>query len=830
MRRRRLDPGVQFLMRNRLFSRAISAAAAVLLVAAPAWLPAADAPAGHAVSLQGKDEAFLDKYCSKCHNSTDWAGGMALDTLDRKNLSVDGEVWEEVVRKLRGALMPPSSEPQPSNSDRNTFMRAMETSLDRVAAANPNPGSVVLHRLNRREYSNAIRDLLDIEVDAEALLPRDDLSSGFDNVAEVLKVTPSFLEQYLAAAREVSVQALGNPRARSTGRVYPGSLAAQQYVNMEGLPLGTRGGLFIDHDFPADGEYEITISGLVGGGYVWGVADQRTLIVTVDDQRVFQANLGGEEDLEAIDQKQAVGIAAIDNRFKNIRFKATAGRHRVGVTFKQKTAAEHLDILHAFNPVSGMAQNHSGAAFSDGYRISNVEIKGPLSKSGVSDTPSRRKLFVCHPASAAEETPCAKRILATLAKRAFRRPVGDTDIAGAMDFYAQGRKAGTFDDGIQKGVLAILSSPRFLYRAHTPPADAKPGDVYRIPDIELASRLAFFLWSGPPDDQLIDIAASGRLRDQGVLESEVRRMLKDSRARVMLRGFAGRWLNVDGLDIVNTDVLLFPDFTADLIPAFKEELFEFVESVLGEDRNVNELMTANWTFLNERLAIHYGVPGVRGGEFRKVVLPEDHRRGLFGKGAVLMATSYANRTSPVVRGAWVLEHLMGTPPAAPPPGVEQFPESEEGGEQLTVRARLEHHRSKKSCAACHDVIDPVGLALENYNAIGQWRVKDIDAGQPIDARGKLADGTSVNGVGALRDYIVGRPDLFVNTLAENLLTYALGRPAQYYDMPLVRRLVSDAAKQDYRFSALVLGIVASPAFQYDRVPVEKPAAVAANAR
>ncbi len=626
------------------------------------------------------------------------------------------------------------------------------------------------------------------------------------------------------------MQAVGNPRARLTGRVYPGSLAAQQYVNQEGLPLGTRGGLYIDHYFPVDGEYETTISGLVGGGYVWGVADKRTLIVTVDGDRVFQADVGGEEDLEAIDQKQAVGIAAIDERFRNIRFKVKAGTHRIGITFKQKTAAEHLDTLHAFNPVSGMAQNHSGAAFSDGYRLSNVEIKGPLSKTVVSDTPSRRKLFVCRPANEAEETPCAKKILSTLAKGAFRRPVSDADIAGAMSFYADGRKAGTFDDGIQKGVMTILSSPRFLFRAHTPPAGVKPGETYRIQDLDLASRLSFFLWGGPPDEQLIDLAAAGRLKDKAVLEAQVRRMLRDPRNRTMVRGFTERWLNVDGLDIVNTDVLLFPDFTADLIPAFKEELFQFVGSVFEEDRNVNELMTADWTFLNERLAIHYDIPGVRGGAFRKVVLTEDYRRGLLGKGAILMATSYANRTSPVVRGAWVLEHLMGTPPAAPPPGVEALPESQEGGEQQTVRARLEHHRNVKSCAACHDIIDPVGIALENYNAVGQWRVKDIDAGQRIDAAGKLADGTTVTGVAQLRSYIVGRPDLFVHTLTENLMIYALGRPVQYFDMPLLRKLVRDAESQDYRFSALILGIVASPAFQYDKVPVEKPAAVTANAR
>ena len=791
---------------------------------------AAAAAASHAPpGLQEKDRAFLDRYCSDCHNATDWAGALALDVLDHDNIAAEGEVWEEVVRKLRGALMPPSSNPQPAAAERAEFIRSMETALDRAAQASPNPGTVMLHRLNRREYANTIKELLDLNVDPEALLPRDDHSHGFDNVAEVLKVTPSFLEQYLAAAREISVQAVGNPRARATGRIYPGTLAAQQYINHEGLPLGTRGGLYIDHDFPVDGEYEITISGLVGGGYVWGVADQRTLIVTLDGDRVFQADLGGEEDLEAIDQKQAVGIAAIDNRFKDIRFKATAGTHRVGVTFKQKTAAEHLDILHAFNPVIGMSQNHSGAAFSDGYRVSNVEIKGPLTKAGVSDTPSRRKLFVCQPAKAADEPACARKILLTLAKRAFRRPVTDEDIAGAMSFYEEGRKSGTFDDGIQKGVMAILSSPRFLYRAHTPPEGAKPGDVFRIQDLDLASRLSFFLWGGPPDEKLIDLAAAGRLKDKSVLQAEVRRMLADPRSRTMMRGFAARWLNLDGLDIVNTDVLLFPDFTADLIPAFKEELYLFMESVFGEDRSVNELLTADWTFINERLAIHYDIPGVRGGSFRKVKLKEDHRRGLLGKGAILMTTSYANRTSPVVRGAWVLEHLMGTPPAAPPPGVEQFPESEEGGEQLTVRLRLETHRSVKGCAGCHDVIDPVGLALENYNAVGQWRVKDIDAGERIDAAGKLADGTVVDGVGALRDYLVKRPDLFVQTLTENLLIYALGRPIQHYDMPLLRKLVRDAAKEDYRFSALVLGIINSDAFLYDRVPEETPAPLTARA-
>jgi Protein of unknown function (DUF1592)/Protein of unknown function (DUF1588)/Protein of unknown function (DUF1585)/Protein of unknown function (DUF1587)/Protein of unknown function (DUF1595) len=700
----------------------------------------------------------------------------------------------------------------------------VEKVLDASAVSNPNPGTVVLHRLNRPEYANAVKQLLDLDVNAESLLPRDDASSGFNNVADVLKISPSFLEQYLAAARQVSIEALGNPRARTQSAVYSGSSAALQYMHHEGLPLGTRGGLLIDHWFPSDGDYEISISGLVGGGYVWGVMDPFQLIVTVDGDRVFQARVGGEEDLRAIDVEQAVGLGAIDERFRNIKVRVPAGRHSIGVTYKQKTSAEQTEVLHSWVPVAGMSQMINGN--SGGPRISNVEIKGPLKSEGVSDTPSRRRLFVCHPTSAAEETPCAEKIFSRLAKVAFRRPVDADDLKGAMEFYATGRRNGSFDDAIQKGVMAILASPKFLYRAHTPPAGTKPGEAFTLGNLDLATRLSFFLWSGPPDEKLIDIAAAGQLTDPKTYETQVRRMLADPKAKALATNFAGQWLNVSGLDLVNPDTNLFPDYTEDLIPAFREELFEFVWSVLGEDRNVIDLMTADWSFLNERLALHYGIKGVRGGEFRRVHLQDSVRKGLLGKGAVLMATSYANRTSPVVRGAYVLEHLMGTPPAAPPPGVSALPESQEGGEQLTVRHRLEVHRKAKSCASCHAVIDPVGIALENYNALGQWRQKDIDANVGIDSEGKLADGTVVRGIEALRDYIAARPDLFVRTLTENLLTYALGRSAQYYDMPLIRSIVRDAAAHDYRFSSLVMGIATSPAFLTDRVPVEKEGLVA----
>jgi hypothetical protein len=570
------------------------------------------------------------------------------------------------------------------------------------------------------------------------------------------------------------------------------------------------------------------VNGLVGGGYVWGVMDPNTLVITVDDKRVFQAQVGGDEDLEAVDVRQAVGVGGIDARFREIRVKVPAGLHRVGVTFVQKTAAEHNEQLHSFNAVTGMSQLVNGN--SGGPRIGSVEVRGPLSRAGVTETPSRAKIFVCKPATAAEEAPCARQILGTLAKRAFRQPVNDADLAGAMAFYEQGRSQGDFDTGIQKGVMAILSSPRFLYRAHTPPAGTPAGQEFRLTDLDLATRLSFFVWSSVPDDELIDLAAAGKLRDPQVVSAQLKRLLADPRARSLATNFANQWLNVRGLELVNPDPNLFPDYTDDLVPAFTEEVQRFVWSIFTEDRSVMDLLTSDQTFLNERLAVHYGIKGVRGGEFRRVTVQDSWRRGLLGKGAVLMGTSYANRTTPVLRGAYILEHLLGAPPAAPPPGVEAFPESQEGGEQLTVRQRLEMHRATKSCHSCHGVIDPLGLALENFNAIGQWRVKDIDAGTLIDAAGQLADGTPLKGPDDLREAIVARPDLFMQNFTENLMTYALGRKLEYYDMPLVRAIVRSAAADNYRFSTLMRAIVESPAFQTDRAPAEVPAGLSASAR
>ncbi|MCP5145323.1 MAG: DUF1592 domain-containing protein [Gammaproteobacteria bacterium] len=769
---------------------------------------------------------LVEEYCIGCHNFEDWAGGVAFDTLQPANVAADAQIWEEAVRKVRGAQMPPPGEDKPDRAVMVDFMRTLERSLDMAAAQNIDPGTVGLHRLNRTEYANAIRQLLDLDIDVSALLPRDDESDSFDNIAEVLKVSPAFMEQYLSAARQVSVMALGKPNARTESRFYPGTPESNQYVHVKGLPLGTRGGMLIEHYFPADGEYEFNISGLVGAGYLWGVMWENTLIVTVDDKRVFEQKLGNDHDLDLVELQQAAGVGEINSRFRDIRAFVPAGTHRIGITFVAKTAAVTNEILHGFLPVEGMGRHVDGN--SDGPRIANVEIKGPLTVSGVSETPSRHKLFSCRPQVVAEETACAEEILLRIAREAFRRPVSRDDIAHAMSFYQRGRDQGDFDTGIQKGLMAILASPNFLYRAHTPPDDAVPGSMFALNDLDLASRLSFFLWSGPPDEALLKVAEAGELHNDAALKAQIKRMLADPRADALVRNFAFQWLNVKGLDIVEPDPDLFPEYSADLVEDFKEELALFIGSVFAADASIIDLLTARHSFINERLAVHYGVKSIRGSRFQRVEFDHDYRRGLLGKGAFLMATSYANRTTPVLRGGYILEKFLGTPPAAPPPNVEAFPETQEGAVPLTVRERLAEHRAAPSCAGCHGVIDPLGLALENFDAIGRWRTRDRDAGTDIDASGQLADGTPINGVNELRDALVDRSDEFAQTFTEKLMTFALGRSVRYYDMPTVRRIVRDAARDDYRLSAIINGIVLSPAFRMDRIPDQGEAIAAAG--
>jgi mono/diheme cytochrome c family protein len=767
-------------------------------------------PASSSATSVSSQRALIDGYCVGCHNQRTKTAGIMFDTMDLARLSDDAEVWEKAVRKLRGGMMPPPGARRPDRANVEAFVSWLETSLDEAAAVHPNPGRVALHRLNRAEYANAIEDLFGLRIDAGALLPKDDEADGFDNVASVLTVSPSFLDQYISAARVVSNRALGNPAARATSATYRPARGTDQAVRVEGLPLGTRGGLLIEHLFPADGDYKLNISGLAAAGYVRGMEYQHTLVVTIDGVKTFQAQIGGDEDLKAIDQQQASAVAAINTRFQNIPVSVTAGPHKVGVTFVARTYAESDEVLHSFRP--GVGEDRIP-------KVASLEIVGPFSTAGVSNTPSRQRIFVCRPGSSAEELPCATRILSTIARRAFRRPVTDADLAAPLDFYRAARKTGDFDAGIREALSAILASPKFLYRAERSPADALPGTAHRISNLELASRLSFFLLGRMPDDALLADAEKGTLSSPKVLETHVRRLLADPRARSLVTNFSFQWLKMRGLDDIDPDAVIFPNFDDGLREAFRREMELFVESILREDRSVLDLMTADHTFVNERLARHYGIPNIRGERFRRVTLTDSNRSGLLGKGGVLMTTSYANRTAPVLRGAWILENILGTPPAAPPPDVEGFKENKEGEKALSVREIMEQHRSNPSCNACHGIMDPLGFALENFDAIGEWRWQDRWAGTPIDASGQLSDGTAVSGPQDLRKALMRRPEQFVQTMTEKLMTYALGRSVEYFDMPAIRRIVRDAARDNYRFSSIVMGIVKSPPFQMRKIEV-----------
>lgn len=750
---------------------------------------------------------LLDQYCVGCHNQKSKTAGVTFDVLDLARLSDHAEVWEKTVRKLRAGMMPPPGRKRPDQPAINAFATWLERSLDREAAEHPDPGRIALHRLNRTEYANAINELLGVRVDASALLPKDDEADGFDNMATSLRVSPSFLDQYISAARFVSVRALGNPQSKPGSAMYRPARGTDQYRRVEGLPPGTRGGLLVEHLFPADGEYKFNLGGLAGAFYVRGMEYQHTLVLTIDGVKIFEGTIGGEEDMKAIDQKQAPAVAAINGRFQNIAATLKAGPHKVGVTFVARGYAESDELLHSFRP---------GAGEDRIARIGGVEIVGPFNPTGITETPSRQRIFVCRPAAPGgegEEVACATKILSALARRAYRRPVTDEDLAAPLAFFKDGREGADFEAGIQNGMMPILASPKFLFRAERVPDNAAPGSVYRVADLDLASRLSFFLTGRMPDDQLLDIATAGTLQKPGVLDQQVRRLLADPRARTLVSNFAFQWLRLRSIDDIDPDGVQFPSFDASLREAFKREVELFVESVIREDRSVMDLLTASDTFVNERLALHYGIPNVRGEAFQRVTLANPDRRGVLGKGAVLMATSYGNRTAPVIRGAWILENILGTPPASPPPDVEGFPENKVGEKARSVREIMEQHRANPSCNSCHRVMDPLGFALENFDAIGAWRTKDRFAGTPVDASGELVDGTKVAGPADLIQALTKRPEQFVQTFTEKLMTYAMGRRVEAHDMPAVRQIVRDAARESYRFSSIVTGIVRSAPFQ-----------------
>ncbi|HLK48556.1 MAG TPA: DUF1592 domain-containing protein [Bryobacteraceae bacterium] len=758
---------------------------------------------------------MLKTYCVGCHNPKLRIGGIAFDEMNAGGVPQHAQTWEKVVRKLRGGMMPPPGMRRPDQGQADGFVKWMEGYLDAAAALDPNPGAVALHRLNRKEYANAIADILGLKLDASELLPADAQSDGFDNIADVLQTSPIFFNQYVTAARSVAVQAVGRRDARPGSQTYFNPNKGAQAFHVDGLPLGTRGGFAVEHFFTADGEYEINMPSLFRGIWTLGIEHQTTLIVTLDGVKVYQASIGGPEDERGLDIDGSRTQDKINARFKNIKFKATAGPHQVAVTFLALTLSEDDDRLQHLGDSIG---------FDRLTRVNSFEIRGPFNPTGLSTTPSRQRIFTCYPKTEAEEPACANQIIATIAHRAYRRPVSAADMRGLMAFYDAGRKRGDFDEGIRSALTRILASPYFLYRSTVPdPANKVADSIYRLRDLDMASRLSFFLWSSVPDDSLLEVAEAGQLKKPVILDRQVRRMLADPHSSTLSTNFAYQWLQLGDLDQILPDPKAFP--SADVRDDMVKEVELFVDSVIREDRSVTDLMTADYSFLNERLAAHYGIRNVKGDRFRRVHLDESYRRGLLGKGAVLMVSSYPDRTSPVRRGQWILENITGTPPAPPPPSVSALLKDNKVGEKVfkTVRERMAEHRNQTTCNACHGIMDPLGFALENLDAVGRWRNIEMFAGTPIDATGNLPDGTKLAGPDDLRGALMRKPEQFAQTFTEKLMTYALGRRLEYYDMPTVRKIVRNAAADNYRFSSLVMGIVASDPFQFKKVTDgEKP--------
>ena len=758
--------------------------------------------------------ATLDSYCVTCHNGRTRTADLSLEDLDVDAVGLDADVWERVVRKLRARVMPPVGVPRPDEAAYETLITSLETALDRVVERNPSPAGPIVRRLNRAEYENAIRDLLALEIDAAQLLPPDDSAYGFDTVADVLNVSPALQERYLSAARKISALAVGDSRitpAESTYRVRQ-DLSQNQHV--EGLPLGTIGGAAVRYTFPLDGEYVFQTKLMrTNLGMMRGLEYSHRIEYVVDGERVHSATIGGNADLAAAFETPTVTGDAMEARLR-ARVRVKAGTRTVGVTFAEDIPGIGTARLQPF-----LRSSYDTLDWTGRPHIDMFSIAGPFDATGPGETTSRQRIFACQPTSPGDELACARRILGSLARRAYRRPVTDVDLGHILGFYEAGRHDGTFETGIQAALQFILASPHFIFRAERAPAGTRTGSIYRVGDVELASRLSFFLWSTIPDDELLSLAEQGRLGGQVVLTDQVRRMLGHARGEALVRNFAGQWLQLRNLRNFQPNSEVFPDFDDNLRQAFQRETELLFESVIREDRSVLDLVNADYTFVNERLARHYGISNVFGSRFRRVPVPDDARRGVLGHGSVLAVTSYAERTSPVKRGKWVLENLLGTPPPPPLPDVPALEDSSE--KARSVRERLEQHRANPVCASCHRVMDPLGFALENFDAIGAWRVED--EGVPIDASGQLADGTHVDGVNAVRQAILSRPDLFVTTLTAKLMTYGLGRGIGPHDMPAVRAIVRQARSQGYRFSSLILGIVNSEPFRMSRAEQQPPA-------
>jgi mono/diheme cytochrome c family protein len=793
---------------SRLSVRSLCVLAALVLVAVGTNAQQGRVPATPPAAAANPHQALVDRYCVTCHNQRLKTANLALDTLALAHPENNAVVWERAIRKLRAGMMPPPGAPRPPVADAQALASYLETTLDKAGAADPNPGSVRIHRLNRAEYQNAMRDLFGIDVDVSTLLPNDDISEGFDNIASALKVSPSFLDQYIMAARAMAKQAVGSPIAEGETRTTVRGVDASVP-----LPPGARGGVTGKFLAPFEGDYEIRTAGAPA-------------VFTVDGQPVETDG----------------------------RTRLTAGYHTVIMASASRSLVESEGALFGFVPggagtgyastgTSAPAAN-AGAAGRGGGAGPSVTINGPFNRTGIPlETASRKAIFICRPEEArlpstslrsekpgpteavrlkpdttsSDESACASRIMANLARQAFRRPVADAEVAPLMTFFTSGRTAGGFENGIADAITAMLSSAKFLYRLEPPPANAKRGTIYRLSDLELASRLSFFLWSSIPDEQLLTLAAQNKLSEPKTLEAQVRRMLSDPRSKTLTTNFAFQWLRVRDTASLEPDPYTYPAFDRPLRDAIRREMELFLDSVIREDRSVIELLSANYTFLNERLAQHYGVPNVRGDQFRRVTLSDPNRFGLLGKASILMVTAYPNRTSPVLRGSYILENLLGTPPAPPPPNVEAFKENKEGEQPRTIRQITEQHRANPACNACHGVMDPLGFALENFDTIGTYRAVDRFTRTEIDTSGKLVDGTAVNGPADLRNALLSHPEQFVQTLTEKLTIYALGRSIEAYDMPSIRKIVRDAQATSYGFSSVVMGIVNAPAFRSSKV-------------
>jgi mono/diheme cytochrome c family protein len=763
--------------------------------------------------------AIVDSVCSDCHNDADFAGDLSFAAMTPESVADHPEVFETVVRRLRGRFMPPPGSPQPEQQDIDALVRQIENRLDQ--GAEKTVGYVQAQRLTRTEYAHAVEGLLGVAIDPTEHLPTEIEVEGFTNVASALSASPSFVEQYVNVARTVAHLAVGEPEPKVAAAYFPPPGDNQQ-TYIDGFPFGTRGGIRVNHTFPADGEYRLSIKNIGVGLYPTALETEHTLVVLVDKNELFRESVGGPEDLAFANRGGAPAHAEIMARFTDIPLTVEAGVHELIITFIERSRASSDEQIATR---SDRSFSFAGAPRVPGIN-GGVDLIGPFNATGVSRTTSRDKLFVCEPEVPERERECAEQITAEFAERAFRRPVTENDLNRIMPFFEEGRMGrGGFDEGIELAVTAILASPDFLYRT-IKPAESVTDTHYPLDDYELASRLSFFLWSQGPDDELLALANAGQLSQAETLDAQVKRMLADPRADVLVTNFALAWLNLDDLDAVEPDSNIFAgEFSNSLREDFAEEIKLFVRSILLEDENVRGLLSADHTYLNERLARHYGIDSVFGPQFRRVTLDDPTRHGLLGKGAVLLRTSYGDRTSPVLRGAWVLEKLMGTPPTPPPPGVETDLTTPEGEQARTIRARLEEHRANPNCGACHGAIDPYGLALENFNVTGRWRDADREARAVIDASSELPGGRPINGPIELRQALLSQPDQFVQALTEKLMMYALGRELEYFDMPTVRTIVDAAEQENYRFAAIVAGIVQSDAFRQQANEIDEPSSL-----